>query len=89
MKTIADLCINQTIQYGEEKEGKDVHEDQIEPSYINLDVLLVLPEIRLLSFDSHTWTKSARPEIGRHQICVICGIPCRVRHLPESWKVVP
>ena len=44
MKTIADLCINQTIQYGEEKEGKDVHEDQIEPSYINLDVLLVLPE---------------------------------------------
>ena len=44
MKTIAHLCINQTIQYGEEKEGKDVHEDQIEPSYINLDVLLVLPE---------------------------------------------
>ena len=34
-------------------------------------------------------TQSARPEISWHQISVICGIPCRVRHLPESWKVVP
>ena len=34
------------------------------------------------------FTVSAWPEIGWHQISVICCISCRVRHLPESWKVV-
>ena len=54
----ADLCINQPIEDGEEKEGENVHEDQVEPSHIDLYVLLVLPEHSLFSFLSQSFNET-------------------------------
>ena len=51
-----DLCINHPIEDGEKEEGENVHEDQVEPSYIDLNVLLVLPENSLLSFAVYSFS---------------------------------
>ena len=32
--------------------------------------------------------RHGRPESGWDQVSVVCGVPSRVRHLPEPWKVV-